>query len=144
MCLPNLENLTFSIPIFRSITHPIVYHFQKKSTQFCQNWVLFTIICSKYTQFLNLGSFVSVEDPPIAIPNFAKRHLKRQAHIRIPCQCEDPPGLICTYKAKSRHVILLPVYVLYRKPGVKFKTWFNVVKKPYQKIPLVIMIQKRV
>ena len=50
-----------------------------------------TIICSKYTQFLNLGFFVSVEDPPIAIPNLAKRILKRQAHKHIPCQCEDPP-----------------------------------------------------
>ena len=28
MCLPNLKNLTFSIPIFRPITHPLVYHFQ--------------------------------------------------------------------------------------------------------------------
>ena len=28
------------------------YHFPKKSTQFCSNWVLFTIICSKYTQFM--------------------------------------------------------------------------------------------
>ena len=28
MCLPNLENLTFSIPIFRPITHPLVYQFQ--------------------------------------------------------------------------------------------------------------------
>ena len=30
--------------------------------------------------------------PPIAIPNFEKKHPKRQAHIRIPCQCENPPG----------------------------------------------------
>ena len=39
----------------------------------------------------NLGSFVSDENPPIAIPNFAKRCPKRQAHIRIPCQCKNPP-----------------------------------------------------
>ena len=43
----------------------------------------------------NLGSFVSDENPPIAIPNFAKKCPKRQAHIRMPCQCENPPpGLV--------------------------------------------------
>ena len=40
----------------------------------------------------SLGSFISDEKPPIAIPNFAKKRPKRQAHIRIPCQCENPPG----------------------------------------------------
>ena len=68
MCLTNLKNLTFSIPICCPITHPSVF---------------FTIICSKYTQFLNFGSFVSDENPPIAIPNFVKKHPKRQAHIHI-------------------------------------------------------------
>ena len=52
MCLPDLENLTISIPIFCQISHPSVYHFWKKSTQFGSNWVLFTIICPKYTQFM--------------------------------------------------------------------------------------------
>ena len=33
MCLPDLENLTFSWPIFCPISHPSVYHFRKKSTQ---------------------------------------------------------------------------------------------------------------
>ena len=32
-----------------------------------------------------------MKTPPIAIPNFAKKCPKRQAHIRIPCQCENPP-----------------------------------------------------
>ena len=36
-------------------------------------WVFFTIICSKYTQFFNLGSFVSDENPRIAKPNFTKK-----------------------------------------------------------------------
>ena len=41
----------------------------------------------------NLGSFI-FDDPPITIPNFAKKRPKRQAHIRIPCQCEErPPAL---------------------------------------------------
>ena len=33
----------------------------------------------------------SLMKPPIAIPNFAKKCPKRQAHIRIPCQCVSPP-----------------------------------------------------
>ena len=33
----------------------------------------------------------SLMKPPIAIPNFAKKCPKRQAHVRIPCQCENPP-----------------------------------------------------
>ena len=33
----------------------------------------------------------SLMNPPIAIPNFAKKRPKRQAHIRIPCQCKNPP-----------------------------------------------------
>ena len=32
-----------------------------------------------------------MKTPPIAIPNFAKKCPKRQAHICIPCQCENPP-----------------------------------------------------
>ena len=36
---------------FCSISNPSVYHFQMKSTKFWPNWVLFTIICPKYTQF---------------------------------------------------------------------------------------------
>ena len=35
------KNLTFSIPIFCTIIHQSVYQFQKKSIQFCSNWVLF-------------------------------------------------------------------------------------------------------
>ena len=37
----------------------------------------------------NLGSFVSDVNPPIVI---SKGTPKRQAHVRIPCQCEDPLG----------------------------------------------------
>ena len=51
MCLLDHKNLTFSIPILCPISHPSVYHFRKKSTQFLPNWVLFTIICPTYTQF---------------------------------------------------------------------------------------------
>ena len=37
-CLPDVEDLTFSILIFGLSSHPSVYHFRKKSTQFGQIW----------------------------------------------------------------------------------------------------------
>ena len=95
--LPDLESLTFSIPIFRPITHPSVYYFQQKSTQICSNLVLFTTICSKSPNLWNMGSCVSDENPPIAVPNFMKKHLKRQAHTCIPCQCEAPSLSVWSY-----------------------------------------------
>ena len=83
MCLLDLENPTFSIPILNLISYPSVYHFRKKMTQFCPNWVLFTIFCLKYNQFLNFGSFVSDENPPIAIPNFEKKKNLKGRHIYV-------------------------------------------------------------
>ena len=40
-----------------------VYHFQNKSTQYYSNWLLFTIICSKYTQFMQFGHLHLWEKP---------------------------------------------------------------------------------
>ena len=67
---------------------------------------------------------------------------------------KETKGLIislCWYGSKDHHFTLLPGHILYRKPGghkivctgVKFKSYFNVVKKPFQQIPLVITIQKK-
>ena len=47
--------------------------------------------------------------PPIAIPIFAKKCPKSQAHIRIPCQCENPPppgvqGSLCHIAAGSHPI----------------------------------------
>ena len=62
MCLPNFENLTFSIPCtFLQNYPPISILFSKKSTKFCPNWVLFT----KIHLILNLGSFVSDDPHPL-------------------------------------------------------------------------------
>ena len=76
MCLPNFKNLTLftnfllnypliSIPFWIE-KHPIL--------PFCPSSVLFTIICSKYTQFLNFAPCLLWK--PIGIPNFAKKHPK--------------------------------------------------------------------
>ena len=86
MCLLDLENLTFSIPVFRTITHQSVYHFWKKSTQFCSNWVFFNIICSKYNLFMQLGSFISDENPPIAIPKGRLIYVYH-VNVRPPWSC---------------------------------------------------------
>ena len=82
MCLPDLKNLTFSIPNFCTISHPSVCHFRKKGVQFWPNGVLFTIICPKYTRFMLFGLLrLWLKPPPIVIPNFAKKRPKRQAHM---------------------------------------------------------------
>ena len=95
MCLPDLENLTISIPIFCLICPPISIPFSKEKHPILTKLGAFYNIWPKiHPIFLNLGCFISDEPPPIAIPNFTKKRPKRQAHIRIPCQCEDPPGLI--------------------------------------------------
>ena len=61
-----------------------------------------------------------MKTPPIAIPNFAKKRPKRQAHIRIPCQCENPPGSVrCLMTGKGYH----PVYPYEHVP--EFQHWKN-------------------
>ena len=69
-------------PIYTSISIPILV----QSTQICSNCMLFTIVSLNTPNLCNLGSFLSDENPLIAIPNFVKKH----AHIHIPCQCESP------------------------------------------------------
>ena len=46
----------------------------------------------------------SLIKPPIAIPNFVKKRPKRQAHIRISCQCENPPGEMQQTKISFRNL----------------------------------------
>ena len=75
--LPNFPPI--SIPFLKE-RHPIL----TKLGAFYNN-------LPKIHPIYELGSFVSDENP-IAIPNFAKKRPKRQAHIRTPCQCENPPG----------------------------------------------------
>ena len=58
MCLPDLKNLTFSLPIFRQITS---IPFSFKDTQFWPHWVL-----------SNLDSFVFIKKLPIMYTTFAK------------------------------------------------------------------------
>ena len=68
--------------------------FERKAPNLDQIGCFLQIFTQNTPNLCNLGSFVSDENPPIArpIPNFAKKCPKRQAHIRIPSQCENPPG----------------------------------------------------
>ena len=113
---------TFSIPIFWTIIHPsvsiLLVPFSKEKHPI---WLKIGCFLPQFAQNTpnlgNLGSFISDKNPPIAIPNFAKQHLKRQAHTCIPCQCENPPGT-SGQKNTTRHVCViamtrtLPAYVV--------------------------------
>ena len=55
-----------------------------------------------HPNFVIWAPSVSNENPPIAIPNFAKKHPKRQVHIRIPCQCKNPPPPRLRYIYQNR------------------------------------------
>ena len=98
---------------FLSNLPPSVYHFQKKSTQFCPNWALFTIICQ--SSLCSLGSIISDENPPIAIPNFAKKHPKRQAHMRIPCQCENHPQDFSSWRLRCLFALQIANFLISQK-----------------------------
>ena len=81
-------------------------------TNFLPNFPPISIPFSKekHSIWIKLGAFyniVSDENPPIAIPNFAKKCPKRQAHIRIPCQCENPPGAETQCTAPQRNTFIM-------------------------------------
>ena len=84
MCLPDLENLTFSIPIFCLIYHPSVYHFRKKSTQFCPNLVLFTIICPKIHRIYVIWASSSLMNPPPrSLYQISRKSAPKGRHIYV-------------------------------------------------------------
>ena len=112
MCLPDLENLTFSIPIFCLISHPSVYHFWKKAPNFDQLGAFYNNLRKIHPVLYNLGSLVSDENPPIAIPNFMKKCPEKQAHNmhHIPCQCENPLVICCPLLPPNEITLCTEVY----------------------------------
>ena len=84
--LPNFPPI--SIP-FSKEKHPI--------------WIKLGAFYKKFAQntpnLCNLGSFVSDENPPIAIPNFAKKRPKRQAHILYHVNVRTPRVLPCHFRS---------------------------------------------
>ena len=74
---------------------PISTPFSKEKHPILTKLFAFTIICPEYTQFMLFGLLPFWWPlPMIAIPNFVLKYPKRQAHIRISCQCENPPRYI--------------------------------------------------
>ena len=89
MCLPDVEILTFAVPVFVPICHsslPISY----KKHQFRSNWVFFRLICFKYTHiYVNWAP--SSTKPSDCYKKICEQAPKKQVYILIPCQCENLP-----------------------------------------------------
>ena len=68
--------------------------FKKKTPTFDQIGCFYNNLPKIHPFYVIWAPSALMKTPPIAIPNFAKKCPKRQAHIRIPCQCENPPGNI--------------------------------------------------
>ena len=86
----HLKNLTFSINFLPNFP-PISIPFSKEMHPILTELGAFYNNLPKIHPSYVIWAPLSLMKPPIAIPNFAKKHPKRQAHIRIPCQCENPP-----------------------------------------------------
>ena len=89
--VPDLKKWTFSIVNFHfhPITHLPVY--TRKAPNFPKSRAFYKD-CKMAPNLCNLDSLVSDKNPPIKKKKKKKKHPKRQAHIRIPCQCENPPA----------------------------------------------------
>ena len=93
MWVPDLENLTFSIPIFCLISHPSVYYFWKKSTQF---WPMGAF----YNYLPKIHPICVIWAPPSPMKTSRSLYqiLRKSAPKgwHIPCQCENPhPRVKC-------------------------------------------------
>ena len=102
--LLDVKILTFPIPIFAPIYHPSVYQFRtKKPPNFVQIRSFYDNLLKIHPIYVNWVPSSAMKTPPIAIPKFATTHPKRQAHIRIPCQCENPLRAIDSTRSTICH-----------------------------------------
>ena len=100
--LPDLENLTISIPIFCLISHPSIYHFRKKSTQFWPNWVLLQYLAQNTPNLCNSGSFISDETPQ-SLYQILRKSVPKGRHIYVYyVNVRTPPGN--NVKAQFNHI----------------------------------------
>ena len=83
MCLPDLENLTFSIPIFCLISTHQYTIFERKYPILTKLGAFYNNLLKIHPVLYNLGSLVSDENPSIAVPNFVKSAPKGR-HIYAP------------------------------------------------------------
>ena len=93
MCLPDLENLTISIPNFCLISYTHQYTiFERKAPNFDQIGCFLQYLAQNTPNLCILGSFVSDENPPIAIPNFTKKAPQKAGTYTYTMSMWGPPG----------------------------------------------------
>ena len=76
MFLPDLKNLTFSIPFFCSISHPSVY-------QFGQNWVLFYNNLPKIHPIYVIWAPSSLMKTPRSLYQISRKSAPKGRHIYV-------------------------------------------------------------
>ena len=96
----NLEYPGAKFPKMPSlISHPSVYHFRKKSTQFGSNWVLFTIICPINPIYIIWAPRLWWTPPPDRYTKFREKVPQKVGtyvnHVNV--RTPPPPGLYYMY-----------------------------------------------
>ena len=107
MCLRDLENGTFSIPIFHTIIHPSVHHFSKERH---------TILLKLHTFYYNLLKIQPIYviwAPSLlmkthrSLYQILQNSVPKGRHIiRIPCQCET---VTVTLSYNRVNLITIPI-----------------------------------
>ena len=96
---------------------PISIPFSKGSTQFWPNWVLFTIICPKYTQFYTVWVPLSLMKTPRSLYQISWKSAPKGRHIYAPYTMSmwEPPPLVIRMPIISREII-----------GLIYTTWTSI------------------
>ena len=102
-------NFSLNIPIHQ---HTI---FDRKAPRFCTNWVLFTIICSKYTQFLWAPSSVIKLLDHIPSLRYATEPQKGGTYMYATSMWVHPLAIITSIKET--------LIIWYNIFQIKWKTW---------------------
>ena len=93
MCLPDLENLTFSIPIFCSISNPSVYHFLKEEHPILTKLGAFYNNLPQIHPIYVIWAPSSLMKNPDCNTKFREKAPQKAGTciIHIPCQWSLPP-----------------------------------------------------
>ena len=110
MCLPDVENLTFSIPTFCLIPHPSVYHFSQEKHPILTKLGAFYNDLAKIHPIYVIWAPSSLMKPPIAIPNFAKNHLKRHTMSMSDPPSSSLPPSCSEINSRNRHLVPINLY----------------------------------
>ena len=96
MCLPDLRNLTISIPIFfaKFPTHQYTI-FERKAPNLIKLGAFYNNLPKIHPIYVIWVPLSLMKTPRSLYQISRKKCPKRQAHVRIPCQCENPPPRAC-------------------------------------------------